>query len=232
MNRVRDPPERRHVCRRILAPRIPGAVHLVGEADDRGHALGAVARQQARQVRGNGIRHRGQPAPRLERDHQDRARIPRLAGRRVEVGAVIGRQRERHEADDVRGWTAERRLQVGDGLRAPVDVHTHPDAGRRAQAGERAEFRRGVRGRGTRAGGSRHSGRDGRRARRDRSRRGGDRGAGARGHEHDDDHEQPTGPLEPSPAPHGRVTAGQATRRAPADASTVNTRGTSPVRAG
>ena len=101
MDRIGDGPERGDVRGRVLAPRVPGAVHLVGESDQRRHALGAIACEPLRhglcRVRGHG----GQTAPRLERDHEQGAGVASLPGCRVEVRLVVGGERERHEAHHI-----------------------------------------------------------------------------------------------------------------------------------
>ena len=156
MHRGGDPSEGRHVGPRLLAPRVPGAVHLMDEPQEHGRSPTVVAVEQASEVLHHRLRDPLEPRSWLEGDQQHGAGLPGLPRGLVEPGAFPPAHRHLVEHDDDRGRVSEPVGVGGERVPRPVDRRPEPRcAPRRRQLSGRAgrRDRRGRRGAAVSAGG-------------------------------------------------------------------------------
>ena len=128
MDCSRDLAEGGDVGRRLLAPRIPGAVHLVSEPQEDRDALSVVTRQAPGELGDSRVGDRAEPAVGFEGEHQRRMLPDQSADSGIDETGRASFQRERCERDVERWAPAEPIGESGRAVVFPVEVDPEVDA--------------------------------------------------------------------------------------------------------
>jgi hypothetical protein len=129
---VGDAAERLDVLLRLLAPRVPGPVHLVREADDHGHAGALDPVHELGDVGRDLVGDRGEALARLEGEEEGSADPADLLAGGLDVPAVGRVERDVGERHGDPGVAAEQLGVLRERLPAPVGI----DAEQRALGGD------------------------------------------------------------------------------------------------
>lgn len=113
-----------HVCFGLLAPGVPGAVHLVGEAHDHGGAGLLDRRKHAGQLRDSIRRHRVEPALWLQGEEEGSPGVPDLARRGPKILLVRLLERKVDEGHSDGRTLADGSRELRQSLVGPVGIDT------------------------------------------------------------------------------------------------------------